>query len=112
MDDSQKNVNFGALRINQTAQRTVKIINRSKCDATISLQKSVWKLRNYSVTFSPNGENLVLKPKQVLPVTITFQPVIRIPTFSEKLLAEVAGMCCWFWVMMIGIDWRALTDWC
>jgi hypothetical protein len=65
MDESQKNVNFGALRIGQTAHRTIKLINRSKCDATISLQKSVWKLKNYSLSFTPNGGEQVLKPKQV-----------------------------------------------
>lgn len=98
MDESQKNVNFGALRIGQTAHRTIKLVNRSKCDATISLQKSVWKLKNYSLSFTPNNDE-VLKPKQILPLNITFQPTQRIPSFTEKLLVDVAGMfillyCC------------------
>jgi hypothetical protein len=91
VDESQKNVNFGALRIGQTAHRTIKLVNHSKCDATISLQKSVWKLKNYSLSFTPTGDQ-ALKPKQVLPLSITFQPNQRIPSFTETLLVDVAGM--------------------
>lgn len=90
LDESQKNVNLGALRIGQTAHRTIKLVNHSKCDATISLKNSVWKLKNYSLLFTPTSDQ-VLKPKQVLPLSITFQPNQRIPPFTEKLIAEVAG---------------------
>lgn len=91
-DESQKNVNFGALRIGQSSQKTIKVVNRSKCEASISLSKMASKLKNYSITYTPNGDDIVLKPNQVLPVTINFQPQARIPSFSEKIMAEVAGM--------------------
>jgi hypothetical protein len=50
-------------------------------------QKSVWKLKNYSLSFPPTRDQ-ALKPKQVLLLSVTFQPNQRVPSFTEKLLAD------------------------
>eukprot|EP01105_Mastigella_eilhardi_P014617 TRINITY_DN3328_c0_g1_i10.p1 TRINITY_DN3328_c0_g1~~TRINITY_DN3328_c0_g1_i10.p1 ORF type:complete len:4822 (+),score=1153.45 TRINITY_DN3328_c0_g1_i10:606-14468(+) len=89
-DESNYNITFGALRINQTATHTVRLVNDTKCAASVSLAESCAVVRKFCVTLQP--EQLVMKPKQSVSIKVTFAPTSRIPYFSEPIIADCAGV--------------------
>ena len=56
----------------------------------ISLSNSVLKLQSYAISISPTN-SVNLKPKEILPVELIFEPKHRIPPFSEELWADIEG---------------------
>lgn len=85
----QRTVNFGALRVNQTASKKVKLINRSPisvvCSVSIMPSSSVPALQAESVLFvSPSGDFSLL-PNAIKEIEITFSPKSRVTQFSEEV---------------------------
>ena len=91
VDNSQQTINFGSLRPNQEAKRDVRISNRSRIAATVSLRPSQAKLESLSVNCTP-GTDLHIKPQETATITMLFKPPGRMRQFSEELVVEVAGV--------------------
>ena len=89
VNPAQRTVNFGALRVNQTASKKVKLINRSPipvvCSVSIMPSSSVPALQAESVLFvSPSGDFSLL-PNAIKEIEITFSPKLRVTQFSEEV---------------------------
>lgn len=93
MTNDQRNVNFGAIKIGGTLTRTARIINRSTISATFSLgpPSAIESLKSHGISMSVSGE-ITMKPKAILPIEFRFQPIHRMPHFSEDITAESCGM--------------------
>ncbi|CAB3998552.1 Hypothetical predicted protein [Paramuricea clavata] len=91
-----RKVNFGALRIGQSAERIVKLRNNSPAAITFSLviTPSLPILQQSSVlTVSPSSE-ITLEPNGgSCNVHVMFTPTTRIPQFTEEVMLECAGLC-------------------
>ena len=91
-------VAFGALRANQTATRSVRIINRGQrvsnfelCEAP--LKKGEEKRRELSalgVSWDP-AFSTSLRPNEIANIAVTFAPTTRIPMINEGLWVRVDG---------------------
>ncbi len=83
-----RKVNFGALRIDQSAERIVKLRNSSAAAITFSLviTPSLMVLQQTSVlTVSPSSE-ITLEPNGgSCNVRVMFTPTSRIPQFTEEV---------------------------
>lgn len=83
-----RKVNFGALRIGQSAERIVKLRNSSAAAITFSLviTPSLTILQQSSVlTVSPSSE-ITLEPNGgSCNVRVMFTPTTRIPQFTEEV---------------------------
>ena len=89
---NDKKVTFGALRVGQTSQRVVKLVNRSPAPITftVAITPAVMALQQANVlTVAPTTE-LSLRPHGgTCSVEFTFRPKTRIPQFTE----EVSTFC-------------------
>jgi hypothetical protein len=92
VDEGQNNLNFGAVRVKHNATISVSIVNRSKRPAVVDLSRSIKSLAAHNITYSPNKEDVQLKPKEILPVQFSFEPKSRLGQFSEEFLVAVEGM--------------------
>lgn len=69
--------------------KTVPLINRSKKPVTFRLAASdPAQFSKCNVAFAPDGE-VTLKPREVLPVEVRFNPKVRLPNFSLDILLSV-----------------------
>ena len=89
-DASQKQVNFGSIRLGSEAVREVRLVNRSRIAAPLSLAPSLALLERYGVRTEPSGE-VTLKPREALPLRLYFKPQSRTRPFAEEVVASVAG---------------------
>jgi hypothetical protein len=87
------NINFGALRVGNTATKSIKLVNKSIIPSTFTLgpPTSIENLYNNHVYLSLHGEK-TLPAKGGLSIDITFKPKARIPPFSEEVYFEGHGM--------------------
>ena len=85
-------VNFGALRIGQSSSKSIKITNKSKISAQLSLGPSslISSLSSLGITIS-NWHDTILRPKGGITLEIRFQPHKRISPFSEEVSLEFFG---------------------
>ena len=72
--------------------KTVQLINKSKRSITLSLVdgSALDALKKHSVFFTPDRE-IMLKPKQSLPVEIWFKPKERLHPFTENILTRFSN---------------------
>ena len=97
---SDKKVNFGALRVGQTSQRNLKLVNRSPAPITFTLAitPAVVALQQANIlTISPSSEITLRANGGSCGVELTFKPKSRIPHFTE----EVCAMLCYGVVLAI-----------
>ncbi|KAL5467034.1 hypothetical protein EMCRGX_G031201 [Ephydatia muelleri] len=95
VNPAQRTVNFGALRVNQTATKKVKLVNRSPIPVVFSVSivpsSSVPALQADGVfSVSPSGE-LTLPPTAIKEIEVTFSPKSRVTQFSEEVTLECQG---------------------
>ena len=78
VDQDQAFLDFGIISVGGDITKTVPLINRSKRPVTFKLKPSdVSQFQKNHVTFVPDGE-LTLKPREVLPIEVRFNPKIRL----------------------------------
>ena len=97
---SDRKVNFGALRVGQTSQRNLKLVNRSPAPITFTLAitPAVVALQQANIlTISPSSEITLRANGGSCGVELTFKPKSRIPHFTE----EVCAMLCYGVVLAI-----------
>ena len=88
----QEAVDFGISRIGVEKTKTVQLTNKSKRSINLTFidGSGVDELKKHAVFFSPDNE-IVLKPKQSIPIEIWFKPKERLHPFTEHLLAQFSN---------------------
>lgn len=88
-----RNINFGALRVGQVLQKTVKIVNKSVIPATfyIGPPAVVERLRLQDVELSAWSGPITLQPKAVQLFDVRYAPRQRRAAFTEELLVIGPG---------------------
>eukprot|EP00898_Chlorokybus_atmophyticus_P005824 jgi/Chlat1/6242/Chrsp44S05765 len=89
---AQKNLQFGAVRPGHEVVRVVKVVNRSRIAATVSMRSSLATMERYAIALRNAKDTFTIKPKDVLSLDLSFHPLQRTRPFSEDLLVEVAGV--------------------
>ena len=87
---SDRKVNFGALRVGQTNQRNLKLVNRSPAPITFTLAitPAVVALQQANIlTINPSTEITLRANGGSCGVELTFKPKTRIPHFTEEVSA-------------------------
>jgi hydrocephalus-inducing protein len=94
LNPAQALVSFGSLRVGQESSRRVRLVNRSKRSAVISLSDIVeagsGRLEDRQVTVFPRGP-LDIPARGHTDVEIQFHPQKRIEPFNEEVRMSVAG---------------------
>mmetsp|Transcript_3107 Transcript_3107/g.11897 ORF Transcript_3107/g.11897 Transcript_3107/m.11897 type:complete len:4490 (-) Transcript_3107:1724-15193(-) len=88
--ESAKNISFGALRVGESSTKSITVQNKSKIPATIAFAREQDHLRKNFVSVDVR-EPLVLKPRQIADIPLTFNPKARLQSFTEELYAIVEG---------------------
>jgi len=85
----QEIVDFGVSRAGVEKTKTVQLLNKSKRSVNFSLidGSGLDSLKKHSVTYTPDNE-VILKPKQTLPIEIGFKPKERLHPFTDDLLVK------------------------
>ena len=88
----QESLDFGVSRVGVEKTKTVQLINKSKRSVTLSLVdgSALDALKKHSVFFTPDRE-IMLKPKQSLPIEIWFKPKERLHPFTENILTRFSN---------------------
>ena len=88
-DPDQAFLDFGILSVGGDVTKTVPLINRSKKPVTFKLLPSdAAQFQKCNVAFAPDGE-VTLKPREVLPVEVRFNPKTRLPNFHLGIMLSV-----------------------
>lgn len=92
---AQALVSFGSLRVGMEASRRVRLVNRSKRAAMISLSEVVeagaGRLEDRAITVFPKGPLMLPAGRGGMDIEIQFHPLRRIEPFNEELRLSVAG---------------------
>jgi len=82
-------VDFGVVRVGSEKSKTVHLTNKSKRPVRFSLLdgSGVNEMKAHYVMFSPTEEQLI-KPKQTMPIEITFSPKQRLHPFEDEILLK------------------------
>lgn len=91
---SDRKVIFGALRVGQTSQRNLKLVNRSPAPITFTLAitPSVVALQQANIlTINPSTEITLRANGGSCGVELTFKPKTRIPHFTEEVSSNKGG---------------------
>ena len=85
-DPDQALVDFGIVSVGGDVTKTVPLINKSKKPVTFSLLPNDEEMfKKCCISFIPDKE-LTLKPREVVPVEIRYNPKQRMPYFNLELL--------------------------
>ena len=77
---------FGAVQEGTVARRSVRVVNRSPCALTFSLEDDAGELAACGVTFAPCAP-VTLAPRAAAAVEVTFAPAQRMPGFQGAIHA-------------------------
>lgn len=69
---AQRTINFGAVNRGQSTTRAVQIVNRGRCNATLSLTPSITMLQRYNIDVLPAAE-VLLRPRESADYTFFFR---------------------------------------
>jgi hydrocephalus-inducing protein len=91
VDPDQHIVDFGIVAKGADLTKVVNLINKSRKSITFALTTlNPEDLVKNQLTVTPS-EEVVLKPKKVLPIEIRFKPDSRMPNFSHDILLDIKG---------------------
>jgi hypothetical protein len=94
VNGSQRRTAFGLVNVGTSVSRTVMVINKSKRALPIQLIEGGEygkALSDRCISFNPT-QQMVLQPKETMPVVLDFKPTKRVFQFSEDLLVQYAGV--------------------
>ena len=92
-----RKVNFGALRVGQTSQRNLTLVNRSPASITFTLAitPSVVALQQANILNIHPSTEITLRPNGgSCGVELSFKPKSRIPHFAEEVSAYMLNVFC------------------
>ena len=73
--------------------RTVPVINRSAKAVRFRVEpKNAESFAKSALSLKPSGTEVVLKPKEVLPLEVRFKPKTRMPDFEHDIMIDVEGV--------------------
>lgn len=93
-DPDQAITDLGIVSVGGQASKTVPIVNRSQKAVKFTLKprdEGAFNKNSISMNVGFN-EVKTLKPKEVLPVVVKFNPRTRLPPFSQDLMLNVQGV--------------------
>jgi hydrocephalus-inducing protein len=93
-DPDQAITDLGIVSVGGSASRTIPILNKSQKAVKFKLRPSnpaAFAAAAMSMSVDSNATN-TLKPKEVLNVTVRFNPKARLPPFSCEVIMEVEGV--------------------
>lgn len=93
-DPAQAYTDLGILPVGGDVSRQVPIINRSQKAVKFRIKpKDAKAFKNSALTMSPSEETeVILKPKEVLPIEFRFRPKTRLPDFELDIMLSVDGV--------------------
>eukprot|EP00884_Botryococcus_braunii_P008669 jgi/Botrbrau1/17803/Bobra.0127s0052.1 len=93
MNGGPNATHFGVVSCGAESTLTIKVQNRSKAPATISFSRSKDVLAAHGITVIEPRTAVNIQPRQVLPVVLSYRPLLRCPPFHVDVAADVAGAC-------------------
>jgi hydrocephalus-inducing protein len=93
-DPDQAITDLGIVSVGGQASKTVPIVNRSQKVVKFTLKprdEGAFNKNSISMNVGFN-EVKTLKPKEVLPIVVKFNPRTRLPPFSQELMLNVQGV--------------------
>ena len=82
-------IDFGIVPVSGDVTKTVPLINKSKKPVTFSLLADNNELfKKCALAFAPDKEK-TLKPREVLPIEIRYNPKVRMPPFTVDLMLQI-----------------------
>ena len=94
VNGSQRRTAFGLVNVGTAVSRTVMVINKSKRALPLQLIEGGdygKALSDRFISFSP-AQQVLLQPKETIPVVFDFKPTKRVFQFAEDLLVQYAGV--------------------
>ncbi|KAJ1501628.1 hypothetical protein HMI55_003297 [Coelomomyces lativittatus] len=109
----QRHIQFGSVRPGQKHTRQVKIVNRSlfSVDVTIGGECTREFFVKNCVKVIPDV--LTMKPKSIIPIQFEFEPLYRIPVFTEEVHLVTMGQklpFCFVTAAALGVEMKLETD--
>ncbi|XP_021488188.2 hydrocephalus-inducing protein homolog [Meriones unguiculatus] len=94
LDPANRIVKLGAVLPGQVVKKTVSLVNNSLAQISFnqSVMFSIPELQEAQVITLEPFRNIILKPKEVCKLEVTFAPKKRIPPFSEEVFMEWMGL--------------------
>lgn len=93
-DPDQAITDLGIVSVNGFASKTIPILNKSQKAVKFKIRPAnpaAFAACAMTISISDTTTN-TLKPKEVLPVVVRFNPKIRLPPFSQEIMLEVEGV--------------------
>lgn len=93
-DPDQAFTDFGAISVNSDIIKVIPLINRSSKAIKFKVEPAnKEKFNKSALTISPDEKtDIVLKPKESLPIEIRFRPKTRLPNFEHEINLAIEGM--------------------
>ena len=86
VDPDQAVVDFGIVSVGADITKTVQLVNKSKKPVTFSLAPSNNdSFKKCCLSVTPDKE-VTLKPREVIPVEVRYNPKNRMPNFDHEVL--------------------------
>jgi hydrocephalus-inducing protein len=76
-----------------TATRIIPIINRSAKSVKFTISpQNIDSFKKAFLTITPEAKEIILKPKETLPIEIKFKPKVRLPDFEHNIMIQIDGI--------------------
>jgi len=100
-DPDQHTVNFGVVAVGGDVTWIVNLVNKSKKAITFKLDCDT-EYENNAVSFIK--DQLTIKPKEVLPIEVRFNPKTRMPNFTHDICVHIDGNESWKMFTLVGVS--------
>ena len=92
-DPDQQDTDLGIVSVGGDVARTVPVINRSAKAVKFRIEpRNAENFAKSALSLKPSGTDVVLKPKEQLPLEIRFRPKARMPDFEHEIMLVVDGV--------------------
>jgi hydrocephalus-inducing protein len=92
-DPDQLDTDLGIVSVGGDVSRTVPVINRSAKSVKFRVEPlNSETFAKSALSLKPSGTEVVLKPKEVLPLEVRFKPKTRMPDFEHDIMIDVEGV--------------------
>ena len=92
-DPDQLLTDLGIVSVGGDVSRTVPVINRSAKAVKFRIApRNAENFEKSALSLKPTGTEVVLKPKEVLPLEVRFKPKTRMPDFEHEIMIQVDGV--------------------
>ena len=91
VNQANRKINLGALRIGGVTDRSVRVVNNSLAaiDFCVAITPASPELQKSNILSIAPSSLITLKPKATTDINVIFAPKSRIPSFSEEVRENV-----------------------